>query len=77
MAFMYNYIDRTSSVWQVVSTRKALLQKMFPLSDLASVRIGSPFRERIIHETGGIYRVVQGKDVGSDGMLMLDGIPRY
>jgi hypothetical protein len=76
MAFMYKNIDSTTPVWQVVSTRKALLQKMFRLPDLASVRIGSPFRERIIHEAGGIYRVVQGKDIGLNGTLMLDGMVR-
>jgi hypothetical protein len=49
---------------------------MFRISDLASVRSGSPFRERIVHEPGGTYRVVQGKDVGSDGTLLLGGMVR-
>ena len=49
---------------------------MLSISDLASVRIGSPFRERIVHEPGGTYRVVQGKDIGSDGTLLLDGMVR-
>ena len=49
---------------------------MHSLAGLASIRIGSPFRERIIHEPGGKYRVVQGKDVGSDGTLVLDQMVR-
>lgn len=49
---------------------------MHLLSELASVRIGSPFRERIIHEPQGTYRVVQGKDVGSDGTLLLERMVR-
>lgn len=44
--------------------------------DLATLRIGSPFRERIVHEPGGAYRVVQGKDVGTDGALNLEGMAR-
>ena len=49
---------------------------MSQLSDLASIRIGSPFRERIIHEPGAVYQVVQGKDIGSDGTLLPDGMVR-
>jgi len=44
--------------------------------DLATLRIGSPFRERIVHQPGGAYRVVQGKDVGTDGALNLEGMVR-
>lgn len=46
------------------------------LGELATVRIGSPFRERIVHDPRGVYRVVQGKDVGSDGALLLPDMVR-
>jgi restriction endonuclease S subunit len=49
---------------------------MCKLSELANVRIGSPFRERIVHEPDGTYRVVQGKDISSDGTIILDGMIR-
>jgi hypothetical protein len=55
---------------------KGITANMEGLIDLVSVRIGSPFRERIIHEPSGAYRVVQGKDVGTDGTLHLDGMTR-
>ncbi len=47
-----------------------------PLATVAGVRIGSPFRERIVHEPRGKYLVVQGKDVGLDGDLILGGMVR-
>ena len=46
------------------------------LAEITDIRIGSPFRERIVHEPRGKYLVVQGKDVGSDGDLILDGMVR-
>jgi hypothetical protein len=46
------------------------------LAQVARVRIGSPFRERIVHDPRGEYLVVQGKDVGFDGDLILDGMVR-
>jgi hypothetical protein len=46
------------------------------IGNLATIRIGAPFRERIVHEPAGAYRVVQGKDVGSDGALRLEGMAR-
>lgn len=49
---------------------------MYSVADLASIRSGSPFRERIVHEPDGRFRVVQGKDIGSDGTLGLDGMVR-
>jgi hypothetical protein len=49
---------------------------MFQVSDLATIRSGSPFRERIVHEPGGRFRVVQGKDIGLDGTLGLDAMVR-
>lgn len=49
---------------------------MFQVADLATIRSGSPFRERIVHEPGGRFRVVQGKDIGSDGTLGLDAMVR-
>src|SRR5262245_51563626 len=55
---------------------KAVTAKIFSLGDLAGVRVGSPFRERIVHEEGGIYRVVQGKDIGATGTLYLDEMLR-
>src|SRR5258708_1851656 len=50
--------------------------KIMKMIDLATLRIGSPFRERIVHEPGGAYRVVQGKDVGTDGALNLESMAR-
>jgi len=47
---------------------------MCHVADLATIRSGSPFRERIVHEPGGRFRVVQGKDIGSDGTLGLDAM---
>jgi hypothetical protein len=44
--------------------------------DVASIHVGPPFRERIVHEPGGLYRVVQGKDVGQDGTLLPEGMVR-
>jgi hypothetical protein len=49
---------------------------MDQVADLATIRSGSPFRERIVHEPGGRFRVVQGKDIGSDGTLGLDAMVR-
>jgi hypothetical protein len=49
---------------------------MYQVADLATIRSGSPFRERIVHEPGGRFRVVQGKDIGSDGTLGLDAMVR-
>ena len=46
------------------------------IDDIATIRLGSPFRERIVHEPTGKFLVVQGKDVGSDGSLILDGMVR-
>jgi hypothetical protein len=46
------------------------------MNDLVAFRIGSPFRERIVHEPGAPYRVVQGKDLGSDGTMNLDSMVR-
>jgi restriction endonuclease S subunit len=44
------------------------------LGKIAAIRIGSPFRERIVHDQHGQFLVVQGKDIGSDGTLILDGM---
>ena len=44
------------------------------LGKIAAIRIGSPFRERIVHDQRGQFLVVQGKDIGSDGTLILDGM---
>lgn len=49
---------------------------MVRLGEIASIRAGSPFRERIVHAPSGTYRVVQGKDVGLDGTLVLDAMIR-
>jgi hypothetical protein len=49
---------------------------MLKIRDLATFRSGSAFRERIVHEPRGAYRVVQGKDVGSNGTLNVDGMVR-
>jgi Type I restriction modification DNA specificity domain len=46
------------------------------IHDIATIRLGSPFRERIVHEPTGKFLVVQGKDVGSDGSLVLEGMAR-
>jgi hypothetical protein len=49
---------------------------MKKLADVAALRLGSPFRERIVHDPGGVFRIVQAKDVGSDGALILKGMAR-
>src|SRR5665811_2524763 len=46
------------------------------IDEIASIRLGSPFRERIVHEPTGKFLVVQGKDVGTDGTLVLEGMVR-
>jgi Type I restriction modification DNA specificity domain len=46
------------------------------INEIATIRLGSPFRERIVHEPTGKFLVVQGKDVGSDGSLLLEGMVR-
>jgi hypothetical protein len=46
------------------------------LNELVRLRVGSPFRERIQHDARGKFLVVQGKDIGSDGALILDGMVR-
>jgi hypothetical protein len=49
---------------------------MIRLDQVAHLRTGSPFRERIGHDAQGKFLVVQGKDVGTDGALILDGMVR-
>jgi hypothetical protein len=49
---------------------------MNKIEEVASLRLGSPFRERIVHVPTGKFLVVQGKDVGSDGRLILEGMVR-
>jgi hypothetical protein len=49
---------------------------MSRIGAIATIRLGSPFRERIVHEPTGEFLVVQGKDVGSDGALVLDSMVR-
>jgi restriction endonuclease S subunit len=46
------------------------------ISGVGTVRMGSPFRERIVHDPSGAIRVVQGKDIASDGTLDLSGMVR-
>jgi hypothetical protein len=46
------------------------------IDEVATIRLGSPFRERIVHEPTGKFLVVQGKDVGADGNLILEGMVR-
>lgn len=46
------------------------------ISDIAALRLGSPFRERIIHQPNGTYRVIQGKDIDSGGALIVEGMVR-
>jgi hypothetical protein len=55
---------------------KAIIANYVRLGDLADFRIGPPFRERIIHEPGGMYGIVQGKDVGEDGKIHVDEMAR-
>jgi restriction endonuclease S subunit len=49
---------------------------MTKIDEIATIRLGSPFRERIVHEPTGKFLVIQGKDVGSDGGLILGGMVR-
>lgn len=46
------------------------------ITDIAEVRLGTSFRERVLHEPNGKFLVVQGKDVGADGSLVLEGMAR-
>jgi hypothetical protein len=46
------------------------------IAEIATIRLGPPFRERIVHEPTGKFFVVQGKDVGSAGDLILEGMVR-
>lgn len=46
------------------------------IQDIATVRMGSAFRERIVHAPRGSFLVVQGKDINSTGTLDLDGMVR-
>jgi hypothetical protein len=46
------------------------------IADIAEIRLGTSFRERVLHEPAGKFLVVQGKDVGADGSLVLDGMAR-
>jgi hypothetical protein len=55
---------------------KAITANNECLANLVKMRIGAPFRERIVHQHAGTYRVVQGKDVGSDGNLVPEGMVR-
>jgi restriction endonuclease S subunit len=48
----------------------------YKLGEIARVRTGSPFRERIQHAAEGKYLVLQGKDIGADGAVVLDGMLR-
>jgi restriction endonuclease S subunit len=49
---------------------------MIRLDQVVHLRTGAPFRERIEHDAHGKFLVVQGKDVGSHGNLILDGMVR-
>jgi restriction endonuclease S subunit len=60
----------------MIMRMKGIIAQMIRLGDIASIRSGSPFRERILHEANGRYLVIQGKDVGSDGALTLEGMIR-
>ena len=53
---------------------KGITAKQFRLEELATLRIGSAFRDRIVHAPGGSFLVVQGKDIGSNGTLDLNGM---
>jgi hypothetical protein len=46
------------------------------IADIADVRLGTSFRERILHDPSGKFLVIQGKDVGADGALALEGMAR-
>lgn len=46
------------------------------IGDITDIRLGSSFRERIIHNPSGKFLVVQGKDVSTEGSLILDGMVR-
>jgi hypothetical protein len=69
------WIDTLPPVVQILFCNKGITA-LASVNNLATIRIGSPFRERIVHEVGATYRVVQGKDIGSDGTLIVDGMAR-
>lgn len=46
------------------------------LANIADIRLGTSFRERVLHEPSGNFLVVQGKDIGLDGSLVLNGMAR-
>jgi len=49
---------------------------MIRLNQIADLRTGAPFRERIVHDPGASCLIVQSKDVGADGAINTDGMIR-
>ena len=49
---------------------------MTRIAEIADIRLGTSFRERVLPEADGKFLVVQGKDVGTDGSLVIDGMAR-
>lgn len=47
---------------------------MKKLNEIATIQAGHSFREKIEPDAGGNYRVIQIKDVGTDGSLLTDEI---
>jgi hypothetical protein len=46
------------------------------VGEIANIRAGTAFRERISHRPGGRLLVAQGKDITEDGALIFDGMIR-
>src|SRR6266478_6831515 len=46
------------------------------LADLAHIQPGLPFRSRIETEAGGEFVVIQARDLGTDGLVRVEGAAR-
>ncbi len=58
------------------STRKAFSTDMTKLGQVASVRMGYPFRSRLEHDAAGAIAVVQMKDIDDASLLHLEDAVR-
>lgn len=58
------------------STRKAFSTDMTKLGQVASIRMGYPFRSRLEHDAAGAIAVVQMKDIDDTSLLHLEDVVR-
>jgi hypothetical protein len=59
-----------------MSSRKAIPASMTTLGQLASIRMGYPFRSRLEHDAAGAIAVVQMKDIDDASVLHVEGAVR-